>query len=160
MGKEFDQKEYIKEYRKNKYKQFKTEMPVSEKEEIDKFIKDYNLSKLSFIREGFELMKEKYENRKYYVKASSYYCQKKGKTWYYGGDTTFNNIDTDLIFDNIDEANIVYNNIQLEDHIQDNTRYSDYKQLYAIDNDIDDVDDIDIDEAQLIKDEYTFLDYK
>lgn len=64
MKKEFDQNKYITEYKKNNYKQFKTDLPSEEKEEIDLFLKENNLNKSMFVREAYQLMKEKYSNDK------------------------------------------------------------------------------------------------
>lgn len=62
MKKEFDQNKYITEYKKNNYKQFKVDLPTEEKEEIDLFLKENNLNKTMFIREAYQLMKEKYSD--------------------------------------------------------------------------------------------------
>lgn len=55
MEKNFDQKEYIKEYNKTNYKQFKAELPKEKKEQIDIFLKENNLSKAEFIRINYML---------------------------------------------------------------------------------------------------------
>ncbi len=61
MKKSFDQNEYTKEYNKTHYKQFKTELPIEEKEIIDKFLKENNITKIEFIRNAFKKEKLKRE---------------------------------------------------------------------------------------------------
>ncbi len=48
--KEFNQKDYIKEWKKDNYKQFKVELKKEEKEELTELLKDNNLSGSDFIR--------------------------------------------------------------------------------------------------------------
>lgn len=48
--KEFNQKDYIKEWKKDNYKQFKVELRKEEKEELTELLKDNNLSGSDFIR--------------------------------------------------------------------------------------------------------------
>lgn len=68
MDKKFDQKKYIKEYNKNNYKQFKAELPKEEKEYIDKFLKENNLSKAEFIRKAYKILKGEFYMYKEEVK--------------------------------------------------------------------------------------------
>lgn len=48
--KEFNQKDYIKEWKKDNYKQFKVELKKEEKEELTKLLKDNDLSGSDFVR--------------------------------------------------------------------------------------------------------------
>lgn len=47
---EFNQKKYIKDWKKENYKQFKVEIKKEEKEELDKELKNNNLSGADFVR--------------------------------------------------------------------------------------------------------------
>ena len=66
------------------------------------------------------------------------------------------------IFRNLKDAEDYYNSIELEDKIQDNNRYSDYKELYEYylkdfsDEEIEN-SDYDIDKMKLLKDDYSFI---
>lgn len=57
----FDQKKYIREYKKKNYKQFTAKLPIEEKEEIDSFLDQINMNNTQFIRESYKLLKEKYK---------------------------------------------------------------------------------------------------
>ena len=57
----FDQKKYIREYKKKKYRQFTAKLPIEEKEEIDSFLDQINMNNTQFIREAYKLLKEKYK---------------------------------------------------------------------------------------------------
>lgn len=48
--KEFNQKDYIKEWKKDNYKQFKVELKKEEKEELTELLKDNDLSGSDFVR--------------------------------------------------------------------------------------------------------------
>lgn len=58
MKKEFNQKEYIKEYQKENYKQFKTKLKPNEMEEINDFLKENNMSKREFILKSKKLLEK------------------------------------------------------------------------------------------------------
>lgn len=57
MKKEFNQKEYINDYKKKNYKQFNVRMPVKETEEIEHFLKVKDINKTDFIRRAYEIAK-------------------------------------------------------------------------------------------------------
>lgn len=59
MKKEFNQKEYIKEYQRENYKQFKTKLKPDEMEEVNQFLKDNNMNKRELIMFGMSLLKRK-----------------------------------------------------------------------------------------------------
>ena len=60
MEKEFNQKEYIKEYQKENYKQFKTKLKPNEMEKINDFLKENNMNKREFVKNAYKtLMLEK-----------------------------------------------------------------------------------------------------
>ena len=59
MEKEFNQKEYIKEYQRENYKQFKTKLKPDEMEEVNQFLKDNNMNKRELIMFGMSLLKRK-----------------------------------------------------------------------------------------------------
>lgn len=61
MEKKFNQKEYNKEFNKKHYRQFKTELPIAEKEEIDNFLKEINMSKVEFIRKAYAHLKTEFK---------------------------------------------------------------------------------------------------
>jgi len=63
MKKEFNQKEYINNYQKENYLQFKAKLKPEEKLEIDKWLDAVNLSKPEFIKEAYQLMREKYKKK-------------------------------------------------------------------------------------------------
>ena len=48
--KEFNQKDYIKEWKKDNYKQFKVELKKEEKEELTELLKNHDLSGSDFVR--------------------------------------------------------------------------------------------------------------
>lgn len=48
--KEFNQKDYIKEWKKDNYKQFKVELKKEEKEKLMELLKDNDLSGSDFVR--------------------------------------------------------------------------------------------------------------
>lgn len=64
MEKKFNQNQYIKEFNKKNYKQFKTELPIEEKEKIDAFLKANNMSKVEFIRRAYIYLKKELEKDK------------------------------------------------------------------------------------------------
>lgn len=55
MEKEFNQKEYIKEYQKENYKQFKTKLKPSEMEEINEFLEKNNMNKREFVKDAYKM---------------------------------------------------------------------------------------------------------
>lgn len=57
MEKEFNQKEYIKEYQKENYKQFKTKLKPSEMEEVNDFLKQNNMNKRELILKAMKILK-------------------------------------------------------------------------------------------------------
>ena len=59
MEKEFNQKEYIKEYQKENYKQFKTKLKPDEMEEVNEFLEKNNMNKREFILKSMMLLKRK-----------------------------------------------------------------------------------------------------
>ena len=59
MKKEFNQKEYIKDYQKENYKQFKTKLKPDEMEEVNQFLKDNNINKRELVMFGMSLLKRK-----------------------------------------------------------------------------------------------------
>lgn len=61
MEKEFNQKEYIKEYQKENYKQFKTKLKPNEMEEVNQFLKDNNMNKREFVKNAYKTLMLKKE---------------------------------------------------------------------------------------------------
>lgn len=59
MEKEFNQKEYIKEYQKENYKQFKTKLKPNEMEEINEFLEKNNMNKREFILKAYKILQKK-----------------------------------------------------------------------------------------------------
>lgn len=54
----FDQKKYIAQYKKDNLKQFKVDLRKEEYEEIDNFLKQHKLTKVSFVKNSFKKLKE------------------------------------------------------------------------------------------------------
>lgn len=54
---DFNQKEYIKDWKKENYKQFKVELKKEEKENLDRELKKHNLSGSDFVRIAFDYLK-------------------------------------------------------------------------------------------------------
>lgn len=157
---EFNQKEYIKNYNKENYSTFKVDLKKEEKEELDDLFKKLNIKKSDFLRKSIENFKEEIKMKKYYVKTGTFNCVKKGNHWYFKGDVTCDHNDLEKIFNTIEEARECYDGIKLKDDIQIDSRYSDYKELYEIDGSINDIDDVDLDKARFIADDYIFTDYE
>ncbi len=59
--KKFNKKDYDNNYQKDHYLQFKAKLKPEEKLEIDKWLKEVKLNKTEFIKEAYQLMKEKYK---------------------------------------------------------------------------------------------------
>ena len=59
MEKKFNQKEYIKEYQKENYKQFKTKLKPEEMEEVNDFLKQNNMNKRELVLYAIKLLKRK-----------------------------------------------------------------------------------------------------
>ena len=155
--KKFNQNEYINDYKKEHYSQFKVDLKKEEKKELDELLNTVNLTKKDFLLNSVSKLKEEIKMKKYYVHSGTFNCEKRGN-WIYNGDV-FNGNDNNEIFDDVFEAREFYDSIELKDIVNGNNRYSDYKELYEIDSNIDSIDDIDLDKAKLIIDECTFVDY-
>ena len=56
--KEFNQKDYIKEWKKDNYKQFKVYLKKEEKEELDDLLKEKNINASTFVRLSIEALKK------------------------------------------------------------------------------------------------------
>ncbi len=153
----FNQNEYINDYKKEHYSQFKVDLKKEEKKELDELLNAVNLTKKEFLLNSVSKLKEEIKMKKYYVHSGTFNCEKRGN-WIYNGDV-FNGNDNNEIFDDVFEAREFYDSIKLKDNVEGNNRYSDYKELYEVDSNIDSIDDIDLDKAKLIIDECTFVDY-
>ena len=158
----FNQNAYVYQYKKEHYSIFKVELKKEEKKEIDDLLKKLNIKKVDFLKNAIKNLKEDLKLKKFYVLASTGTFIKSKETesgWMPDGDAIMGHIDCDKIFDNLDEATKFYDSIRLTDEISNNglTRYSDYKQLYEISSKIEDLDDIDLNLAKLIKDDYSFV---
>ena len=57
--KKFNQKEYIKDFHKLNYSQFKVDLKKEEKEEIYNLLMKKNLTKAQFLRNAIEELKKK-----------------------------------------------------------------------------------------------------
>lgn len=57
--KKFNQKEYIKDFHKLNYSQFKVDLKKEEKEELDNLLMKKNLTKAQFLRNAIEELKKK-----------------------------------------------------------------------------------------------------
>ena len=61
--KEFNQKEYINNYKKEHYSAFKVNLKKEEKQELDKLLKESNLTKTRFLKNAIAELKEKKESK-------------------------------------------------------------------------------------------------
>ena len=159
MKKEFNQLEYIKEFNKKNYKQFKADLKILEKEELNKLLKKHNLSNAEFIRKSKKILERGMYMRKYLVIKNTQHFEKRGE-WISAGDC----IDTKQtkIFDNKEDADKYYNELELNDIVEASDRYSDYKEMYEYDaTEVTDEmikdNDYDIEEMKFIKDDYSFV---
>lgn len=59
MGKEFNQKEYINQYKKKHYSPLKINLKKEEKEELLKLLKEENITQTQFIRNAIADLKVK-----------------------------------------------------------------------------------------------------
>lgn len=57
MEKEFNQLEYIKEYNKEHYKAFKVDLKKEELDNINKLLKENNMTKADFLRLSIKALK-------------------------------------------------------------------------------------------------------
>lgn len=55
----FNQSKYIQEYRKENKKQFNVDLNKEEFEELDKLLKEKGMTKVEFVRQAIERLKEK-----------------------------------------------------------------------------------------------------
>ena len=58
MEKEFNQLEYIKEYNKEHYKAFKVDLKKEELDNINKLLKENNMTKAYFLRLSIKALKD------------------------------------------------------------------------------------------------------
>lgn len=54
----FDQKKYVQEYNKKKYKAFKVDLKKEELEVLDSILKEKNISKADFLRNAINKIKK------------------------------------------------------------------------------------------------------
>lgn len=165
MMEKFDKKEYNVNYRKQQLKrkvkaQFNTDLFYNEKVELDKLLSDLGMTKREFILKAKDELERKRDTiKKYLVIKNTQGFEKRGN-WIFSGDMIFSK--EEKIFRNLKDAEDYYNSIELEDKIQDNNRYSDYKELYEYylkdfsDEEIEN-SDYDIDKMKLLKDDYSFI---
>ena len=159
----FNQSKYISQYRKEHKAQFNVDLNKDEMEELKELLNLYNISKVEFLRNSIKSFKEEKKMKKYLVYSNEYSCTLKGSHWYYNGDVTCSNFENNKIFNNIEDATKFYDELELSDKIDGNYRYSSYKILYEINNDItgDDLSDLDLEsDAKIIKDDYIFTNYR
>lgn len=160
MEKEFNQKEYIKEYQKENYKQFKTKLKPDEMEEVNDFLHENNMNKREFILKAKDVLERGVYIRKYLVVKIKQYFTKKGDKWTYVD--VLDNTKKTKIFSNKNEAEKYYNSVKLNDHVKNfSERYSDFKGLFEYDSSqISDEmiknNEYELDEFEIIKDESSF----
>lgn len=65
MEKKFNKKEYDMALRKKTKKQFNVDLNIDEKEEIDKFLSEHEISKVDFVRNSFKKLKEELEMKEF-----------------------------------------------------------------------------------------------
>lgn len=156
----FNKKEYDKNLQKERRKNikiFKVDLILSEYEEIDKTLKNFNIQKKIFLQESFKKFKEEKKMKKYYIYCGTDNYKLVNNKWKFQGGTTINLNDEYIgIYESYEQAFEIYNSIEIEKKVQGTEMYSDYKQIYEIDNSIEDEDDIILDEAKLINEEYSF----
>lgn len=165
MMEKFDKKEYNVNYRRKQLKrkvkaQFNTDLFYNEKIELDKLLSNLGMTKREFILEAKEELERKRDKMKKYLVIKNTQGFEKRENWISSGDMIFSK--EEKIFRNLKDAEDYYNSIELEDKIQDNNRYSDYKELYEYylkdfsDEEIKN-SDYDIDKMKLLKDDYSFI---
>lgn len=152
-------RKYKNEFDKENYKQFKAKLKPEEMEEVNEFLKQNEMNKREFILRSMKILERGMYMRKYLVIKNTQHFEKRGE-WISTGDC----IDTQKIkiFNNKEDADKYYNELELKDNIQYSDRYSDYKEMYEYDaTEITDEDikdnDYDIDKMKFIKDDYSFI---
>jgi hypothetical protein len=58
MQEKFNQSKYIQQFKKEHYKQFKVDLKQEEWDEIDKLLKDNNITKAEFLRISITALKK------------------------------------------------------------------------------------------------------
>lgn len=133
----FNKIEYTKEYNKQHYKQFKTELKAGEKEELDKLLKENNLSKVEFIRKA----KEKLERGRLIMKNTKYLIE-----WQIKGSDIVSSEEYDFKEDAVSEFERLKELNKNAPSSNKITEYRLYSVTYEIDEDGEPLDDGNFDE--------------
>ena len=155
----FNKEVYDREFKKKNYKQFKVDLPIKEKDDLDDMLKMYNISKSEFLKNSIKKFKEEKKMKKYVVTCDTTKFVKDEKGWRYDGLTIGGTNSCEKIFDTIEEATKFYDSIELDDDIQKYSRYSESKCLYEVDEKDIDEDEVNLNDAIIIKDDSAFTDY-
>lgn len=129
MEQNFDKTKYDMELRKKTKKQFNTDLYKDEKEELDRLLKQENITKTEFIRNAITNLKEKIKMKKYYVVLGTELFKRKNYKWEY--DVCIDKPREAEIFDNYEKAKEFYDNLKLYDNISGIERYADFKEIYS-----------------------------
>ena len=155
----FNKNEYDNNFKKDHYKQFKVDLPINEKEDLDNLLNFYNMTKSKFLRNAIINFKEEKKMKKYCVTCECTHFVKDNKGWRYDGLTVGSDNDCEELFDTIEGATEFYNKIKLDDKINLNGRYSESKYIWELDEKDIQNGEINLNDAKIIKDECIFTDY-
>ena len=162
---EFNQKEYLRDYmkeRRKNIKQFKVDLKTEEKEELDELLAQHNISKVEFLKNAINNFKEELKMKKYYIYCGTEHYEKTSSGWESRGETTQNTNDKYIkVYDTYEKAIDTYNSIPLNCDKDNHSMYADFKQLFEYDStkiSDDDIEDgnFNIDNMKLLKDDYSF----
>ncbi len=162
---EFNQKEYLRAYmkeRRKNIKPFKVDLTIQEKEELDELLVQHNISKVEFLKNAINNFKEELKMKKYYIYCGTEHYEKTSNGWESRGETTQNINDKYIkVYDTYEKAINTYNSIALNCEKNNCSMYADFKQLFEYDStkiSDDDIEDgnFNIDNMRLLKEDYSF----
>lgn len=126
MKMEFNKKDYDINYMKTHKKQFKVDLNIAEYEELDTFLKQNDIPKITFVRNSFEKLKEEYKMKKYMV---HYEDQKMKNELDELVPFEYYDVDTEM-FDTLEDARNVIDKFESYIHKDNDNRY--YKRIATI----------------------------
>ena len=152
-------RKYKNDFDKENYKQFKAKLKPKEMEEVNDFLEKNGMNKREFVLISKKILERGMYMKKYLVYKNTQHFEKRGE-WISTGDCAdTKNVKT---FDNKEEAEKYYNELELQDVISGDNRYSDYKSMYEYDateitDEMINDDEYDLDNMKFIKDDYSFI---
>lgn len=120
--------------RKEKKAQFNTDLNKAEKEEIDKVLNDYEISKAEFVRKAFKNLKEELKMKKYVVTIEQEYFVKGGAGYPYKYQHLTDKYDN-VYFDTLKEAKNYINEYKLTYDLSQSSLYVDTLSVFEVDED-------------------------